>query len=178
MATPPNNSYAPPKSFVADTASDEDTRLASRGSRFAAACIDGLIIGIPLSPAYVAAMPAILRAGGPRTTVAIWSAIAATGVWFYVGLGVALGVLAVTAVLVHRNGQTIGKKLLGIKDVRKDGSRAGFARIFWLRYLVNTLFTMLPVVGPLYALIDLMFIFGSARRCCHDYLADTLVVRA
>ena len=35
--------------------------------------------------------------------------------------------------LVQRNAQTIGKKLMGIKVARKDGSRATLARIFLLR---------------------------------------------
>jgi uncharacterized RDD family membrane protein YckC len=80
--------------------------------------------------------------------------------------------------LVHRNGQSIGKKCLGIKDVRTDGSRAGFGRIFGLRYLVNTLLTMIPLIGSFYALVDVLMIFGSAKRCAHDYIADTIVVRA
>jgi uncharacterized RDD family membrane protein YckC len=68
--------------------------------------------------------------------------------------------------------------LLGIKDVRADGSRATLGRIFWLRYFVNTLLTVIPVVGGLYALVDMLMIFGPAKRCCHDYIADTIVVRA
>jgi uncharacterized RDD family membrane protein YckC len=91
---------------------------------------------------------------------------------------VALCVAAVTAVLVYKNGQTIGKKLLNIKVVRKDGSRATFGRIFGMRYLLNTLITLIPMVGGLYGLVDVLFIFGAEKRCCHDYIADTIVVQA
>jgi uncharacterized RDD family membrane protein YckC len=62
--------------------------------------------------------------------------------------------------------------------VRTDGSRVSFARIFWLRNVLNTCFSFIPLVGGLYGLIDALFIFGSAKRCVHDYIADTIVVRA
>jgi uncharacterized RDD family membrane protein YckC len=81
-------------------------------------------------------------------------------------------------VFVYRNGQTIGKKLVGIKVARTDGSRATLGRIFWLRYLLNTVITLVPGLGGLYALVDILMIFGEARRCCHDYIADTIVIRA
>jgi uncharacterized RDD family membrane protein YckC len=86
-------------------------------------------------------------------------------------------VMVVNLVLLQRNGQTIGKKMLGIRIVRSDGSRATLGRIFWLRGFVNGLFYYIPFVGRLYALVDSLAIFGSARRCVHDYVADTIVVR-
>jgi uncharacterized RDD family membrane protein YckC len=180
MEKQPNNNYAPPKSAVADLTDSDDTALASRPSRFWASFVDGLVIGLPFAPSYVEAAPVIgarLR-DGHSTAFGIWADIANTGTPFYGGLLFSLILWAVVALLVHRNGQSIGKKLLGIKDVRTDGSRASFARIFGLRYFVNTLLTMVPVLGGLYGLVDVLMIFGSAKRCCHDYIADTIVVRA
>src|SRR5215813_4178295 len=84
---------------------------------------------------------------------------------------------AITAWLVATNGQSIGKRVVGIKIVRKDGSRASFARIFLLRNLVNTLPNLLPYVGLLYQLIDPLLIYQQSRQCIHDKLADTIVVR-
>ena len=90
--------------------------------------------------------------------------------------------IIVTIVLVHRNAQTIGKKLVGIKVARKDGSRASLARIFWLRNVVNALVGMVllvvPFLGGFYSIIDSLMIFGEQRRCIHDYIADTIVIRA
>jgi uncharacterized RDD family membrane protein YckC len=179
MVTPANNKYAPPKSEVADVVLDEDIK-ASRGSRLGAAIIDSLIIFIPMMPAYVQAMPLMARAGGgiPRSAFAYWGVVASTGGWFYVGLIWMLIMLIINGILAHRNGQSIAKKLLGIKDVRTDGSRASFARIFWLRNVLNSAFTFIPLIGPLYSLIDILFIFGSPKRCIHDYIADTIVIRA
>jgi uncharacterized RDD family membrane protein YckC len=182
MVTPSNNLYAPPKSTLADVAADADSELASRGSRLGAVLLDGLIFGVPFLPSYFIAFSRLgfsqAAAGRFATPFAAYAAIGATGVWFYLGLACAIVTLSITAVLVSRNGQTIGKKWLGIKVVRKDGSKATLARIFWLRYLLNTVFMLIPVLGTLYSLIDPLFIFGAAKRCVHDYLADTVVVRA
>jgi uncharacterized RDD family membrane protein YckC len=178
MVTPANN-YAPPKSEVADVVADGDIK-ASRGSRLGATIIDSLIIFVPMIPAYVHAIPAIMRAGPgmQRNAFAVWAMIAGTGGWFYLGLLWALAVLALNGMFAYRNGQSIAKKWLGIKDVRPDGSRASFARIFWLRNVLSGCLSLIPLVGGFYGLIDALFIFGSAKRCVHDYIADTIVVRA
>src|ERR1700687_6130049 len=184
MVSPPNNSYAPPKSTVADVVvADAGMEKASRGSRLGASFIDGLIFGIPFVPSYFMAISSVMTharvAGqGKMPALTVWAAVAGTGGWFYFALLAAMCTLTITAVLVHRNGQTIGKKLVGIKVARADGSRATLGRIFWLRYFVNTLLSLIPWVGSFYGLVDALFIFGEAKRCCHDYIADTIVVRA
>jgi uncharacterized RDD family membrane protein YckC len=155
--------------------------LAERGARLLAATIDELIllaIGLPMiiggTLALVAAGTAdlesidtmnILRTlvGGPGTTITVLALI----VWSIV-----------TTWLVATNGQSIGKRLVGIKVVRTDGSRASFARIFLLRNVVNSLPNFLPYVGWLYQLIDPMLIYQESRQCLHDRIADTIVVRA
>jgi uncharacterized RDD family membrane protein YckC len=178
MVTPANN-YAPPKSEVADVIPDDDIK-ASRGARLGAAIIDGLLIGGAMIPAYFHAIPALMRAGPDvqRNSTAIWAMVAGTGGWFYLGVLWGVGVLIINGILAYQNGQTIGKKLLGIKDVRTDGSRASFARIFWLRNVISICISFIPLVGGFYGLVDSLFIFGSAKRCVHDYIADTVVVRA
>jgi uncharacterized RDD family membrane protein YckC len=75
---------------------------------------------------------------------------------------------------VSRNGQSIAKKMLGIKVVRSDGSRASLGRIFWLRNVVNGLIGIIPPYG----IVDILFIFSETRQCLHDKLADTVVVKA
>jgi hypothetical protein len=49
-----------------------------------------------------------------------------------------------------------------------------FSRIFWLRNVVNAIIS----VVPFYGLVEVLFIFGEARQCLHDKMADTIVVRA
>jgi hypothetical protein len=102
------------------------------------------------------------------------------------GAGVAVIMLlawtVLTTILVARHGQTVGKKLVGIKVVRSDGSRAGINRLTWLRNVVVALPSLLPVVGlvagPIFWIVDSLFIFGHARQCLHDRIADTIVIRA
>ena len=183
MVTPTNNLYAPPKSAVADVAEGDDAERATRASRFGAKFIDGLCWTVPFIPAYLMAWPTLISgakaAGHPKMgMIGVWATLAGTGIAFYIGALLVLCIIAVTAVLVHRNGQTIGKKCLGIKIVRTDGSRATLARIFWLRYFVTTLLSLVPALGSLYVLVDILFIFGKPQRCIHDYIADTIVVKA
>jgi uncharacterized RDD family membrane protein YckC len=179
VSTPSNNRYAPPRSEVSDIVplDQPGSVLAGRGSRLAAAVIDGLIFTLPLTPAYFTAFGAAFRSGH-ATVLGFWAAVFATGMLFYIGSLIDIVLWVVVAVMVHRNAQSIGKKLCGIKVARTDGSRATLGRIFWLRNVLNSAFRFVPVIGPLYGLIDILMIFGEQRRCCHDYIADTIVVRA
>ena len=179
MSAPPSNQYAPPRSEVADVAALGPAGYvkAGRGSRLAAASLDGLILSLPLAPAYVAALGPVVRSGH-LTVLGIWMAVVGTGLLFYIGLLINLVLWVVMAVLVHRNAQSIGKKLCGIKVTRTDGSRATLGRIFWLRNVANSAIQFIPGIGALYGLVDVLFIFGEQQRCCHDYLADTVVVQA
>jgi uncharacterized RDD family membrane protein YckC len=178
VSTP--NNYAPPQSVVADISSkDVPFEKATRLSRLGAVLLDGLIFGIPLAPSYMTAFRAIVQTH-PSTYNAftLWVAMASAGIIFYVGVLIDLALIAVTTMLVYRNAQTIGKKIVGIKVARTDGSRASLARIFWLRYLISTMIMYVRVIGGLYALVDACMIFGEQRRCCHDYIADTIVIQA
>jgi uncharacterized RDD family membrane protein YckC len=150
---------------------------ASRASRLGAVILDSLIFTIPLAPAYFVALSPLFH-GQRFNSVSLGAAMLASGSLFYVGLLIDMALWVVTAVLVHRNAQTIGKKLVGIKVARTDGSRASLGRIFWLRNVVNGLVNIVPFVGMFYWLVDSLMIFGEARRCCHDYIADTIVIRA
>ena len=106
-------------------------------------------------------------------------------VLFGVALGLrsvpALGMIALAVyqlVLLYRSGQTVGKKIVGIRIVRPDGGRASFPRLLFLRYLVPGLIGAIPLVGFLFALVDALFIFAEDRRTLHDKIADTIVVNA
>lgn len=155
------NPYAAPAAKVADVTPQDEIVLADRGNRLLAAIVDGLL-AIPLSIIFM--MSFVLK-------TEISPVISGLGMLY------AIALLVVDLVLLHKNGQTIGKKLLKIKIVRKDGSRASLGRIFWLRGVVNALPGMVPYLR-IYGLVDVLFIFGEPRRCIHDYIADTIVVNA
>jgi uncharacterized RDD family membrane protein YckC len=161
--------------------------LAERGARLLAATVDELLLLAVSLPMIIGAMPAMvslvagLVAGTGDLESLDTSSILRT---LLHGPGTIITVLAliawciITAWLVAANGQSIGKRLVGIKIVRTDGSRASFARIFLLRNVVNGLPNLLPYVGWLYQLIDPLMIYQESRQCLHDKIADTIVVRA
>lgn len=170
-----SNVYAPPKAPVADIDPAEGLVLAGRGMRLLAVIIDGIITMIFV---YVPLLlsgdlkEASARAMQTQDPMAIYSGFVGAG-GFMALIGFAIW-CAITYVLVQRNGQTIAKKLLNIKVVRSDGSKASVGRIFWLRNVVNALLGIIPFYG----LVDALFIFGERRQCLHDKIADTIVVNA
>jgi len=177
MNTP--NAYAPPKANVADVSPGNELTLASRISRLGAAVLDSIIIGAlvytPLifTGALSTAMAETVRSGN---SLAFWGVfMSGAGA---VSLLLVVGWAIITFRFVAANGQTIAKKLIGIKVVRSDGSRATVGRIFWLRNVVNTLISLIPLVGGIYAIIDSLFIFTERKQCLHDKIADTIVVNA
>jgi uncharacterized RDD family membrane protein YckC len=184
MNSPPNV-FAPPKSHVADVSDSTEPVKASRGTRLGCALLDGLIFLIPYIPAYIKAFPAVLQLsannGGrmPVNPVVIYGTMfTAAGWWGVVGLLVSLPIWGLTIYWVHKYGQTIGKRWVGIKVLRADGSRASLGRIFWLRNVLNGVLSAIPWVGRVYALVDVLFIFGGKVQCLHDRIADTIVVKA
>lgn len=161
--------------------------LAERGARLLAATLDELILFAISLPMIIGAMPAMVAlvsgaVGGAADVESLDTMTVLRAMMS--GPGIIITVLAliawciVTAWLVATNGQSIGKRLVGIKVVRTDGSRASFARIFLLRNVVNGLPNLLPYVGWLYQLIDPLLIYQESRQCLHDKIADTIVVRA
>jgi uncharacterized RDD family membrane protein YckC len=157
--------------------------LAERGTRLLAASIDELILLALCMPMVFGAVSTVmeLAAGGTDlesfdTSVVLHAML--TGPGMVVTVVALIAWCLITVWLVATNGQSIGKRLVGIKVIRTDGSRASLARIFWLRNVVNTLPTFLPYIGLAYELIiDPVFIFQDSRQCLHDKIADTIVVR-
>jgi uncharacterized RDD family membrane protein YckC len=165
---------APSSSFEEDAYApdmDEDPwalpALAGRGSRWGAVFIDGIAVGI-MSVLMVVSAGSLDQSGGPGMGGIIM---------LVAGCGGMLALFAYNIYLLHKNGQTIGKKLLNIKIVRGDRrTRADLGRIIGLRVIPRSLVQMIPFVGSLLALVDILFIFRDDRRCIHDMIADTIVV--
>lgn len=165
---PPDKRYAPPSAEVADVASDGDgTELAGRGARLGAALIDVLVsvLAVWVISLVTPWQPFTADAESPLMQMSINTLLG------YVVFMLVQGYLLAT------RGQTIGKLLLDMRIVRSNGERASFARIALLRYGVGTLLTAIPTVGQLYGLIDVLLIFRQSRKCLHDNIADTIVVK-
>jgi uncharacterized RDD family membrane protein YckC len=163
------NPYAPPTANVGDFLADQPGfELAERGTRLGAYAIDSVLFLLCFVPLILSSFRFLMNANA--------AGVFSFSVPFALIGGLVLTII--TIVLVHRNGQTIGKKMLGIKVVRSDGSRASLGRIFWLRNVVNALPSMIPYLGGVYFFIDSLFIVADNRQCLHDKIADTIVIKA
>lgn len=169
MSANESSLYAPPKAVVDDTplAADEIV-LAGRGVRLGASIVDGLLafgamwllsMVVPLH--LFARTPADLAASNRIT----------------LGIAALLVFLALHGWLLWKHGQTLGKRLTGIRIVQPDGAPAAPGKLA-LRYGIYYLLSPLLWVQIVYSLIDCLMIFGSARRCLHDRIAGTIVVKA
>lgn len=161
------NPYLPPQAELSSENNNNDgPQLAGRGQRFGAALIDGLIGG-------AMAVPIILMLG-------TWDYIKA-GAQPPLSLTIFGGILGLAAfILVHgyflnANGQTVGKRLVGIRVVNLTGELPGLQKLLLARYLPITVVSMIPIVGSILGLINVLFIFRADRRCVHDLIAGTRV---
>ena len=164
------NPYRSPDAVVAEIS---DGELADRGTRLGAALIDGIIMLILLLP--------IMYVGGYWTT-AMAAATAGeqvgfgtTMLWALIGFAV---FAAVQYVPLNASGQTWGKKLLGIKIVDMAGAKPPVLRLLGLRYAPWHIGSNLPFIGWLLGLANILMIFRADRRCGHDLIAGTQVVKA
>ena len=158
---------------AADTTATLELEPASRWLRLGAALLDGMIAGLLMLPGFfiVMAAGAFTHSNQPNTPLLI-AGFGAIGLAFIILLGVQI-------YLLTTRGQTMGKKLLGIKIVNfDDEANPGFVKAFLLRMFVNGLIGSIPMIGFVYSLVDICFIFRDDRRCLHDLLAGTKVVKA
>jgi uncharacterized RDD family membrane protein YckC len=161
--------FAAPSAEVADVTPEGRVELAGRGTRLAAAIIDGLII------------LALFWVVGVLTP---WNVF--TGQYAQAGFLVILGMqalgfgllAAINGWLLAKRGQTVGKMLLGLRITRKDGSHPSLLHSLLLRYGVGYLISAIPLIGMFFWLVDSLFIFRANRRCIHDLIADTVVVKS
>ena len=167
------NPYAAPKS---DVISPElggpeagEPELAGRWKRLVAVMIDGLLNLALLGP--VMYFNGIWGRAMQGIQMSVEEQI------FYVLLAIVV-FLALQSYLLHTQGQTIGKWLLKIRIVNLSGEKPPFARLMVFRFLPVTLVAQIPVVGSVLSSVEALFIFRKDRRCLHDLIAGTRVVKA
>ena len=143
--------------------------LASRWLRLGARLLDSLVAGLFVMPGFFVLISAgVLSTPNQPNTPLLLGGFAIMGATLMVLLGIQIYLLV-------KRGQTIGKKLLGLKIVNhEDGANPGFVKVFLLRVFVNAL---IGVVPP-YSIVDILFIFRDDQRCIHDLLAGTVVVKS
>jgi uncharacterized RDD family membrane protein YckC len=151
-------------------ASADSLELASRWARLFAAIIDAVITSVIVVP------PAVLYFEGfNEYAQAVRHHLPTEAIMVAIGF---LVDLAVNGYFLARTGQSIGKKALGIKIVRSDGSNPGLKHIVMRRMVPMEAIQLVPYFGKLVVLIGALMIFRESKKCLHDEIADTIVVVA
>lgn len=158
---PPFNPYSAPAAPVLQSDAVDTVVPASRWKRLGAYLLDAVAFFAVMFPAIL--VDSFGRGEGNRFSTAVGLLM----------LGGLVALLVIDLILLHRHGQTLGKRLCGIRIVRSNGQRTGLGRLFGVRYLLAQ--GVLGIV-PFFSLIDVLFIFGQDKRCLHDLIADTTVV--
>jgi uncharacterized RDD family membrane protein YckC len=161
------NPYQAPSSDVA-ALSDPQALFAGRGQRLAAAIIDGIISLLLVVPIMLALGTFDYTQAGEEPPFML--TLIATVFAFVI-------FAAVHFVLLRRHGQTIGKWLLKIRIADMNGDKPDIGTILFRRYLPVSVVGLIPVVGQFLPLVDVLFIFRKDRRCMHDHIAGTQVLR-
>lgn len=164
------NPYAAPQSSVMPPAlKGVAPPLASRWHRFLAMLLDTLILMAVVLPlewmtgSFERSMQASNSVFIFHAEDILWSAVS-FGVWMLLNWQHLL------------TGQTIGKRALHLKVVRKDGSSCDRNRIILWRTLPPQVAIFIPFIGILLVLADALSIFRPSRHMLHDDIADTKVI--
>jgi uncharacterized RDD family membrane protein YckC len=174
FAPPPPPAYDPyraPQAAVAyQGQASANLELAEAGTRLVSRLLDGLI-------GFGVALPGMLllfagAAGGSGE----FSVVSGLGLLLiFAGL---IGLLIYNIRMLAESGQTIARKKMGIRIVRSNGEQATLGRLIGYRWGIPTLIGVVPLVGFLFSLVNILMIFRQDRRCAHDHIADTIVVKA
>ena len=144
----------------------EDEGLAGRGARLAAYLIDWALVGVV--------------AGLIGYYAGLWERLMQQDTEAVVWLGV-IGMVVYAVIngrLLANRGQTVGKLAAAVRIVdARTREIVPFWKSFGLRVVVIQALASVPAVGALFSLVDILFIFGERRRCLHDHLAGTVVIR-
>lgn len=160
--------YKSPESELMD-AVQEVQELASRWSRLFASLLDTIILMFPLFGIMY-----LLGMFDPGNIQEEWSVTESV----FLSLVVIVSFFLINFRFLARDGQTLGKKMLGIRIVAQDGSPARLGGNIMPRYLVYFIPGQIPGLGQFFNIVNILFIFRKDKRCIHDLAGKTRVVRA
>jgi uncharacterized RDD family membrane protein YckC len=79
---------------------------------------------------------------------------------------------------LHKRGQTIGKWTLGIKIVAVENNKIlPLWKVFFVRYVPQIFVALIPIGGLFLILVNDSFIFRKDKRCVHDHISGSKVVK-
>ena len=163
-----NNVYSTPQSQLVDQVDDSEKPLASRWARLGASIIDSIIMMVILLPVMylTGGFDGIMEERQPGFVYSLGMGVLGAVVFFVINYRFLIA-----------NGQTIGKKVLEIKIVDLNGNVPVFQPQLLIRYAVYFLPAQVPFAGQIFNLINILFIFTKEKRCIHDLVAKTKVVK-
>lgn len=171
MEDPNSNPYASPNAALIAVGPDTPA-LASFGVRLGGAFIDGTIAIVLLFPLLFAIGYLNwedMKAGIQPDLITKLKTAAVGFISF----------LLIQGAFLNASGQTIGKKILGMRIVTLDNQKPDFFKLILLRYITVRLISLIPIAGPVFGLANCIFVFiGNERRCLHDRFAGTKVILA
>ena len=164
------NPYAPSQSPAMFDRDMHEGELATLSERFSGAFIDGIINLVTIVPLAFGAGVIIGSIMGDTPTTNL---IAQVGGGL-LGIGV---FLAIQGYFLATRSQTIGKIAMKTKIVSDSGQPLPFGELYLKRYLIIQLIGILPFIGGLISIVDILLIFRSSRKCLHDEIAGTKVIK-
>ncbi len=169
LGAPNSNPYAAPISDAAPTwqMDLDDHILASPWARLGAVMLDGVVMMLVMFPA----MFLLVDFDTYDPNGGVW------GLYAKIGLPMLL-VSIVQWYLIATSGQSIGKKIVGLKIIKTDGSNVNFVSGVILRSWIPAVIGWVPFVGSIFGIVDALFIFSSDHRTIHDLIAGTKVISA
>lgn len=167
-----------------------EASLAGLGARFGARLLDWIveiIFTLPgllvLGPQFFQLMSDAMQGEEPDFESLDMAQFGLGGLLFVGGW---LLLLVIQVTLLSTRGQSLGKFVTRVRVVRVDESKAGFVHAWLTREalvtLIGVVLGVLPFIGILlraaFHITDWCFIFRQDRRCLHDLIAGTKVVKA
>ncbi|MEM9826387.1 MAG: RDD family protein [Planctomycetota bacterium] len=152
--------------------------LATLGDRLAGAIIDSLIL-LPILMAAGFGLGMLLINGNvPNFGTPIDSFLfefLTDALFMFI---FAIGFVAINGYLLKNRGQTIGKVVMKTRIVSESDSQlVPLGSLIMKRYATIWGLSLLPVVGSFISLINALLIFRQNRKCMHDDIAKTIVIK-
>lgn len=158
--------YSAPESELLEQ--KENIESASRWARLGAAIMDTVILAAFIIPVmYMTGMFAtITNPDAPEPSMLAQGLLSLGSIVFFA---------LVNLYFLVKSGQTLGKKLVGIKIVTLEDEAIKMSHIL-KRYGFYWGIGYIPHAGDLLGIINVLMIFGKQKRCGHDLVAGTRVI--
>lgn len=135
--------------------------------RLGAFLLDGIVFGIA---SWVVSFVTRLIFNMPEPIDPVTGAVT-TGIWLGYVISFGLAFLYYVWIPKRTNGQTLGKKLTGIRIAKVNEDPLTIWTLFLREFIGKFISSVILFIGYLMAL-------GKQKRALHDYIAGTIVVKA